>query len=126
VRGVALVLLLVLTACAAEPRADFPIQPLALRLERTGGTTRLVLTAASGWKINARLKPALETTEGSIIRFDAARLTPDSAYFAEPPSAVLPQEVRTVAGRLRASVCATGERVCRVVTLMVRGEQGAP
>jgi hypothetical protein len=113
-------LLLALTACGREPGAETP--PLALRIEPAGAETRLSLVAAPGWKINARLKPALEIPNGDVVRFDAVRLTPDSAYFADVPSATIPGRVRAVSGTLRASVCAPAERVCRTVTLKVKSE----
>ena len=114
-------LLLALTACGREPGAETP--PLALRIEPAGAETRLLLVAAPGWKINARLKPALEIPNGNVVRFDAVRLTPDSAYFADVPSATIPGRVRAVSGTLRASVCAPAERVCRAVAMTVRSER---
>jgi len=80
--------------------------------------------AAPGWKINARVKPVLESPDGTLLRFDALRLTPDSAYFAEPPVAVVARgRHEAIQGRLRASVCAAGEAVCRLVTVEVGSEQ---
>ena len=114
-------LLLALAACGREPGAE--TQPLALRVESAGADTRLLLVAAPGWKINARLKPALEIPNGDVVRFDAVRLTPDSAYFADVPSATIPGRVRAVSGTLRASVCAPEERVCRAVAIMVKGRR---
>ena len=126
-RGLArpvLALLPLLAACAHErgpaPDAD---RPLAVRIERAGGVTRLVLIAAPGWKINARLKPVLELPDGARLGFDAPRLTPDSAYFAEPPGALVAEPRAGIRGTLRASVCAAGESVCRLATLEVASEQ---
>jgi hypothetical protein len=90
-----------------------------LRVERAasaGGTT-LLLVAAPGFRINARVKPALELSEGGVLRFDSPDLTADSAYYTRPPTAVVPRATRSVAGTLRASVCAEHELVCRSVTL---------
>jgi hypothetical protein len=98
--------------CAQEPAG-----PLRLETARVGADTRINLIAAPGYRINARLKPALELPGGRVIRLDSPYLTPDSAYFAEPPSALIPRRERTVGGRLRASVCDPGETVCRTVTL---------
>ena len=42
----------------------------------------LRLVAAPGVRINARLKPAIELDDGTVLRFDSPSLTPDSAYFA--------------------------------------------
>jgi hypothetical protein len=110
----AAVALLLLTGCAGEPGAD----PL-VRLEtaRAGEHTRVTLVPASHVKLNARLKPALELADGSILRFDTSRLTADSAYFAEPPAAVLPGRHRRVRGTLRASVCENDAPVCRALVL---------
>ena len=46
----------------------------------------LRLVAAPGVRINARLKPALELEDGTVMRFDSPRLTADSAYFAVAPT----------------------------------------
>lgn len=109
-----------LAACAADrPRAPDAARPLGLRTVPVGDSLRLVLEPAPGWKINARVKPVLESADGTLLRFDAPGLTTDSAYFAEPPAARGRQPIR---GTLRASVCAAGEAVCRVVTLAVRSE----
>ena len=114
-----------LAACAADrPRAPDAARPLVLRTVPVGDSLRLVLEAAPGWRINARVKPVLESADGTLLRFDATGLTPDSAYFAEPPVAVVAARGRPpIRGTLRASVCAAGEAVCRVVTLAVRSEK---
>ncbi len=119
-RGTGFLVSLAIAACAAEPAPRAPAHPLAIRIEPAGDSSRLVLTAAPGWKIGARLKPGLETDEGLVFRFDAARLTPDSAYFAEPPIAIVPGRLAMVHGTLRASACAAGEPVCRVVVVRLR------
>ena len=124
-RGVAGLVLALLAACASErARAPEAARPLALRTVPAGDSLHLVLEAAPGWKINARVKPVLESADGSLLRFDAPGVTPDSAYFAEPPVAVVAARSgrRPIRGTLRASVCAAGEAVCRVVRLEVRGE----
>lgn len=118
-KGVGIATLLALAACArAEPQASAR-RPLVLHTTRAGDSLRLELTAATGWKINARLKPVLESSDGGLVRFDSPRLTPDSAYFLAPPVAVVAARRSTIRGTLRASVCAAGEAVCRVVTLEV-------
>jgi len=116
-KTVLLGLALVIVAVSRSAQAQTNAQPLAVRAEPTDSATRLVLVAAPGWKINARVKPALELPSGAIVRFDAPQLTADSAYFAEPPTARILGRVATVRGMLKASVCAVGEQVCRVVTL---------
>jgi hypothetical protein len=94
-------------------------RPAPLRVERAAGAdgTTLVLLAAPGVRINARVKPALELPDGAVLRFDSSHLTADSAYFTRPPTAVVPGSGRSVAGTLRASVCSEHELVCRSVTL---------
>ena len=110
---------MLLAACArAEPQATSQ-RPLVLRTIPSGDSLRLELMAAPGWKINARLKPVLETRAGTLVRFDSPLLTPDSAYFAAAPVAVVAARAASVRGTLRASVCAAGEAVCRVVVVEV-------
>jgi hypothetical protein len=91
----------------------------ALRLEATpaGADTRLTLVAPPDLKVSARLKPALELPDGTVLRFDAPALTADSAYFAVPASTLLSGHHRRVRGILRASVCGVTERVCHSVSL---------
>ena len=125
-RGVVGLGLALLAACAGErARAPEAARPLALRTVPIGDSLHLVLEAAPGWKINARVKPVLESADGTLLRFDAPGLTPDSAYFAEPPGAVVAARGgrRRIRGTLRASVCAAGEAVCRVVAVAVRSEK---
>jgi hypothetical protein len=104
--------------CSAPKDAAAPA-PVAIAVASEGADTRVTLRATPGYKINARLAPALELTSGDLLRFGAARLTPDSAYFAEPPSAVLPGRHEAVHGTLRASVCREDERLCRAVKLEI-------
>jgi hypothetical protein len=77
------------------------------------------LAAAPGWKINARLKPVLESRSRVLARFDSPRRTADSAYFTEAPVAVVPGREAPIRGTLRASICAPGEGVCRVVAIEI-------
>ena len=121
-RSVVWLVLGLLAACARprpEPTAE---RPLVLRVAPAGDSVRLVLLAAPGWKINARLKPVLEAAGGRRLQLDALRLTADSAYFTEPPSVTVPARPGGIRGTLRASVCSAGETVCRLMTLDVRGE----
>ena len=78
----------------------------------------LTLVAAPGVRINARLKPVLELTDGTLLRFDSPRVTPDSAYFTEAPT-VMPPAGLPRRGTLRASVCPSGEKVCRSLEMAV-------
>jgi hypothetical protein len=121
VRGTTVAVLLALAACGrAEPRAG-EHRPLTLHTTRAGDSLRLELKAVTGWKINARLKPVLESLDGGLVRFDSPHLTPDSAYFTAPPVASVAAGPVPVRGTLRASVCAAGESVCRVVAFEVGG-----
>jgi hypothetical protein len=78
----------------------------------------LRLVAAPGVRINARLKPALELDDGTVLRFDSPRVTSDSAYFAAAPTAVAPRSGSRY-GTLRLSVCPAGERLCRLLVMAV-------
>ena len=103
-------------ACASERHPEAPVR---VETRVTGDHTRLTLVPASSIKLNARIKPALELPDGSILRFDSPRLTPDSAYFAEPPVATLGGRHRRVRGTLRASVCENDAPVCRALVLEI-------
>jgi len=100
--------------CRQPPRAE---APLHLTTSAAGSDTRVTLHAGPHLKINARLAPALELAGGTVLRFSTGRLTPDSAYFAEPPSALLVGRHDHVRGTLHASVCGVDEQVCRSVTV---------
>jgi len=84
-----------------------------------GPAPSLRLVAAPGVRINARLKPALELDDGTVLRFDSPYLTPDSAYFAAPPTAAPVPPGGPHRGTLRASVCPSREKFCRSVELAV-------
>ena len=73
--------------------------------------------AAPGVRISARLKPALELDDGTVLRFDSPLLTSDSAYYAVPPTAAPPGGAHR--GTLRASICRSGEGICQSVRLAV-------
>ena len=113
-RGVLAPLAAAILACS--PQADAPT-PLHLTTTPAGPDTRITLSTAPGLKINARLAPALELADGAVLRFDAGQRTADSAYFAVPPSALLPGRRDRVHGTLHASVCRDDEQVCRTLTL---------
>jgi hypothetical protein len=104
----------VFVGCDPSPRPD---APLYLSVAPQGPDTRVTLHAVPHLKINARLAPALELAGGTVLRFTASHLTPDSAYFTEPPSALVPGRHDRPHGTLHASVCRDDERVCRSVTL---------
>jgi thiol-disulfide isomerase/thioredoxin len=104
------------TACSRPP-AEFGL--LQVTTAPSGPDTRLTLHAGPHLKINARLAPALELGDGTVLRFYAGLLTADSAYYAEPPSAVLVGRQARVHGTLRASVCRDDEQVCRAVRIEI-------
>jgi hypothetical protein len=107
------ILLLAGVACGrGAPSAE-----LRLTTAPAGPDTRVTLVARTGLKVNARAAPALELPDGRIVRFGGARLTADSAYFAEPASVLLPGRHDRLHGRLRASVCREDEQVCRSLTI---------
>jgi hypothetical protein len=111
--GAVLTCLVCLTSCRGARSLD----PLRVEAEPAGANTSLTLLAAPGLRLNARLKPALELPDGRVIRFDSPHLTPDSAYFAEPPRAIAAGRQARWRGKLRASVCDAGQTVCRSVVL---------
>lgn len=114
-RAMCLLAWLALTgACSRSPA---PSSELRVVLESAGPDTRLTLHAETGLKINARVAPALELADGTVLRFDARERTPDSAYFAAPPIALLTGRHDELHGRLRASVCRTDELVCRSLSI---------
>jgi len=100
----------ILLATAAAYQSHPPLVAL-----QPGPPLRLV--AAPGVRINARLKPALELDDGTIVRFDSPHLTSDSAYFAAAPTAAPPDGARR--GTLRVSVCPSGEGICRSLAIAV-------
>jgi hypothetical protein len=104
------------SACSRPPTES---GPLHVTTAPSGRDTRLTLHAAPHLKINARLAPALELGDGTVLRFGAGLLTADSAYYAEPPSSVLPGRHARVHGILRASVCRDDEQVCRAVRMEI-------
>ena len=112
----ALVAAALLASCSGDPARPGPLQ---LTTAPSGPDTRVSLHAGPGLKVNARLAPALELGDGSVLRFDAGRRTADSAYFAEPPTALWAGRHRSAHGTLHASVCYEHERVCRSLTLEI-------
>jgi hypothetical protein len=77
----------------------------------------VALVPAADLKLNARVKPALELRDGTVLRFDSPHLTSDSAYFAQAPTASLRDHPGAIHGTLRASVCGVNELVCRAITV---------
>lgn len=92
-------------------------QPIRLATAAGPGGQTLTLLAAPGFRINARLAPALELPNGQVIRFASSEVTADSSYFTAAPTAWLAGDAASPHGRLRAGVCEKGSPVCRVVTV---------
>jgi hypothetical protein len=103
-------------ACSRPPTESGPLE---VTTAPSGPDTRLTLHAGPHLKINARLAPALELEDGTVLRFRAGLRTADSAYYAEPPSAVLAGRHARVHGILRASVCRDDDQVCRAVRIEI-------
>ncbi|HKW39859.1 MAG TPA: hypothetical protein VJN39_01295 [Gemmatimonadales bacterium] len=106
---------LLVVALAGSGAAACRDVPALVRLE-PGPPFRI--DAAPGVRINARLKPALELDDGTVVRFDSPHVTPDSAYFTVSPTA-MPSPGQSRRGTLRLSVCPSGEEVCRLVEMAV-------
>ena len=104
--------MLVLATVAMAGACHAPSPLVALE---AGPPLRLV--AAPGVRINARLKPALELDDGSVLRFDSPSVTPDSAYFVTGPTATPPDGAHR--GTIRVSICPSGENLCRSVEMVV-------
>jgi hypothetical protein len=105
-----------LAACATPTPDGVVAQNDMLAVVLAGDSVRL--EPKPGVKINALLQPSIERASGSAITFDAPGRTDDSAYFVLPPVARI-AEARPVSGRLVASACPEGKRVCLAVVLPV-------
>jgi hypothetical protein len=101
-------------ACGPAPSAH------VVRLESATreGERVIVAIPAAGYRINARVPPALELRDGGILRLATGHVLPDSSYFVEPPWAPRPHGVR-LRGVLRVSVCRDTERLCRTAAVPV-------
>jgi len=107
---------LFLGACAST---DPESEPVSLIVTHGGERYGLRLVAAGGVRINARLKPVLELGDGAIVRLDSRSITPDSAYFAEPPVASIAVSGQRLTGTLRVSVCVENASYCQSLILPV-------
>ena len=111
-RMVAVLVLAVVAGCRSVP--------FRVEVEHGEPTGRLRLVAVPGARINARLKPALELTDGTVLRFDSPHRSADSAYYADAATTegALPEEAHR--GVVRASVCPRDEKFCRSYAVTVR------
>jgi hypothetical protein len=114
IRSALLAIAILSTSCSPDAG---PAPLLRIETEPGNTHTRLTLIPAASIQLNARVKPALELPDGSVLRFDGPELTADSSYFAQPPTAVLPGRHRSVRGTLRASICENDTPVCRSLVL---------
>lgn len=112
--GLGAALVILAASCAPAPVSNGPFR---LETAPSGADTRLTLIPASYIKLNARVKPALELADGSVLRFDSPELTADSSYFSAPPTVLLPGRHERVRGTIRASVCENDAPVCRSLVL---------
>lgn len=114
-RGSAVVVLVAVVAAACGPAV-----PFRLAVERGGQVSRFRLIGRPGARINARLKPALELPDGTVLRFDSPHVTGDTAYFVDDPIVMATLGDDAHSGLLRVSVCPAGEKVCRSFASAVR------
>ena len=96
-----------------------PAVPFQLAVQH-GQVSRFRLVSAPGARVNARLKPALELEDGTVLRFESPHVTADSAYFVDAPTAEAPLRESVHGGIVRASVCSAGEKLCRTFAEAVR------
>ncbi|MEP6473706.1 MAG: hypothetical protein ABJC74_08285 [Gemmatimonadota bacterium] len=78
----------------------------------------LSVIADPDFKINARLPPALELPDSTVLRFHSDSITADSAYFTAPPTVSFPGS-EAPHGRLHVGICRKNQEVCNVVTLKI-------
>jgi hypothetical protein len=97
-------------------RATEPAPDVTVAIHREAGRTTFTLRPAPDVRINARVLPAIEFADGSLLRLTAPTVTADSAYFAAPPSGSVSHAGR-LPGVVRASICREDEAVCRQVVL---------
>jgi hypothetical protein len=111
---VGLLLGLLVGACGRQPASD----PVRLEPGSREGQRIIAAVPAAGFRINARVPPALELGTGAIIRLAAGRVLADSSYFVEPPWGARPAGVR-LRGVLRVSICRETEALCRSAAIPV-------
>lgn|GEM_PF-1592537 len=93
-----------------------PSPLVSVQVSRTATGHHLTLVPTTGARINAKVRPAFERTDGSVLYFDALGTTADSTYYTAEPFLDL-SDPETPRGLVRVGVCPAGERVCRVVVL---------
>ena len=108
--GAAVILAFLAAGCSSPP----PM--ISVEVHNTATGHHLTLVPAQGARINAKVRPAFERADGSVLYFDALGTTPDSTYYTAEPFLDL-SDPETPRGLVRVGVCPAGERVCRVVVL---------
>lgn len=103
--------LALLVACT--PRAIVHLESVA-----EGSGQRLSVVADPDFKINARLPPALDLPDSTILRFRSDSVDADSAYFTAPPTAFF-NGGTPPHGKLHVGICRKNQTVCNVVTLRI-------
>lgn len=103
---------LLLMGCGTKGRRHVdPSEFVSLAVSGHGEHRIAHLNAARGVRINARLRPALELYDGTVITFTGEESASDSGYFAGSPRAPI-GDTRARTATLRASVCPAAQRVC--------------
>lgn len=107
-------LVVALAAC------DIGLRPAPVRLAQIhlAGQRTLAVIASPDARINARLPPAIELSDGSVLRLARGRISADSAYFLDPPWEIHPG-TGAIRGALRVSYCRRDEALCRSVVLPI-------
>ena len=106
-------------ACATTRDGVIARTPYAtLSVVSTSGVRALRLDPIDGAKINARLRPTLQLSNGERLTFHADSLTADSSYFTQSPTIALTGN-GPLSGTLMASVCPVSARVCLRVSMDV-------
>jgi hypothetical protein len=100
------------SGCGTQGRRHgTPSQFVSVAVSGQGEQRLAHLNAAPGVRINARLRPALEFRDGTVITFEGEESATDSGYFAGSPRAAI-GSTRAHTATLRASVCPAAQRVC--------------
>jgi hypothetical protein len=86
---------------------------LQLSSRRSDDVLALTLTPRNGARLNALSAPALELTDGRVIRWTGARSDSAPDYFADGASASIDAAPRPLRGVLRAVTCPPKARVCQ-------------
>ncbi len=82
-----------------------------------GADTRVTLIPRFALKVNARVKPALELPDGTVLRFDSPRPHRRLRVFRRAADGPLRAGTGGCRARVRASVCENDTPVCRSLVL---------